>query len=77
MAYAIQTSDGKVRTGLVLERNQSTVTIADAQGTSEKIPLKSIEAFEPQRKSLMPDSLLRDLTAEQAADLLAYLESLK
>jgi putative heme-binding domain-containing protein len=77
VAYSIQTSDGKVRTGLVLERNQSTVTIADAQGNAEKIPLKSIEAFEPQRKSLMPDSLLRDLTAEQAADLLAYLESLK
>jgi putative heme-binding domain-containing protein len=77
VAYAIQTSDGKVRTGLILERNQDTVTIADAQGNAEKIPLKSIEAFEPQRKSLMPDSLLRDLTAEQAADLLAYLESLK
>jgi uncharacterized repeat protein (TIGR03806 family) len=77
VAYAIQTTDGKVRTGLVLERKGDTVTIADAQGQSERIPLKSIEAFEPQKKSLMPDSLLRDLTAEQAADLLAYLESLK
>jgi uncharacterized repeat protein (TIGR03806 family) len=77
VAYAIQTTDGKTRTGLVLERKGDSVTIADAQGQSERIPLKSIEAFEPQRKSLMPDSLLRDLTAEQAADLLAFLESLK
>ncbi len=36
-----------------------------------------MESFEPQKKSLMPDGLLKDLTAEQAADLLAFLESLK
>jgi putative heme-binding domain-containing protein len=77
VAYAIQTTDGKTRTGLVAERGHDAVTLVDAQGKTEKIPFKSIEAFEPQEKSLMPDSLLRDLTAEQAADLLAFLESLK
>jgi uncharacterized repeat protein (TIGR03806 family) len=77
IAYALQTRDGKTRTGLVLERSSDAVTLIDAQGKSERIAFKSIEAFEPQKKSLMPDSLLRDLTAEQAADLLAFLESLK
>jgi putative heme-binding domain-containing protein len=77
VAYVIQTRDGKTRTGLVLERGADAVTLIDAQGNSERILFKNIEAFEPQRKSLMPDNLLRDLTAEQAADLLAYLESLK
>jgi uncharacterized repeat protein (TIGR03806 family) len=77
VAYAIQTNDGKTRTGVVLERTHDWVTVADAQGNSEKILVKNVEAFEPQRKSLMPDSLMRDLTAEQAADLLAFLESLK
>ena len=77
IAYVIQTRNGKTRTGLVLERGSDAVTLIDAQGKSERIALKSIEAFEPQKKSLMPDSLLRDLTAEQAADLLAFLESLK
>jgi putative heme-binding domain-containing protein len=77
VAYVIQTNDGKTRTAVVLERTHDWVTVADAQGNSEKILLKNVEAFEPQRKSLMPDSLMRDLTAEQAADLLAFLESLK
>jgi uncharacterized repeat protein (TIGR03806 family) len=77
IAYTLQTRDGKTRTGLVLERSSDAVTLIDAQGNSERIPFKSIEALEPQKKSLMPDSLLRDLTAEQAADLLAFLESLK
>jgi hypothetical protein len=31
----------------------------------------------PQKNSLMPDGLLQHLTAEEAADLLAYLESLR
>jgi hypothetical protein len=31
----------------------------------------------PQEKSIMPDFLLRDMTAQQAANLLAFLSSLK
>ena len=34
-------------------------------------------ALVAQQKSLMPELLLRELTAQQVADLLAYLESLK
>ena len=37
------------------------------------IPTKKIEQLVPQRQSLMPDLLLRDMTAQQVADLLAYL----
>ena len=36
-----------------------------------------VEELIPQPKSLMPELLLRDLTAQQAADLLAFLASLK
>ena len=39
--------------------------------------MKNVSAQIPSKKSLMPDHLLRDLTAEQAADLLAFLEGLK
>ena len=77
VAYVVQTTDGKTRTGVVAERTRESVTLVDAQGNTETIAFKKIEAFEPQKKSLMPDSLLRDLTAEQAADLLAFLQSLK
>jgi hypothetical protein len=31
----------------------------------------------PQKTSIMPEQLLRDLTAEQAADLVDFLASLK
>jgi hypothetical protein len=40
-------------------------------------PAKNVEVMAPQKNSLMPELLLRDLTAEQAADLLEYLTTLK
>jgi hypothetical protein len=33
--------------------------------------------MQPQKTSLMLDNLLRDATAQQAADLLSFLQSLK
>jgi len=48
------------------------------QGDKEtRIPADKVAVLVPQRNSIMPELLLRDLTAEQVADLLAYLESLK
>jgi uncharacterized repeat protein (TIGR03806 family) len=77
IVYAVQTADGKTYSGIVAERNAETAALKDAQGNVVRFRLKDVESFDPQKKSLMPDGLLRDLTAEQAADLLAYLESLK
>ena len=36
-----------------------------------------IDQFVPQSRSLMPELLLRDLTAQQVADLLEFLASLR
>jgi hypothetical protein len=51
--------------------------LKDAQDKEIRVPAKEIERVVPLRQSLMPDLLLRDMTAEQVADLLAYLSSLK
>jgi uncharacterized repeat protein (TIGR03806 family) len=77
LVYVVQTTGGKAYTGIVAERNAESAALKDAQGNVVRFRLKDVESFDPQKKSLMPDGLLRDLTAEQAADLLAYLESLK
>jgi hypothetical protein len=45
----------------------------DAPSRKMTIPRDQIEQVSPQAKSLMPELLLRDLTAQQAADLLEYL----
>jgi putative heme-binding domain-containing protein len=71
------TDDGRSVTGLLVERNEQTVALVDASGKRTDLPAKSVEELEALPTSLMPEQLLRDLTAQQAADLLAYLESLR
>ena len=77
MAWLAETTEGKVFTGLLVEKTDAEVILRDAQDKEIRLPAKQVETLVPQRQSLMPELLLRDMTAEQVADLLAYLESLK
>lgn len=71
------TDDGRVVTGLVVHRTDETVSIVDATGKRTDLAAATIDDLEALPTSLMPEQLLRDLTAGQAADLLAYPESLR
>ena len=48
--------------------------LKDAQGKTIKVRVAEVERLVPQSRSLMPELLLRDLTAQQVADLLEYPE---
>ncbi len=75
--WLIETDAGLVHTGLLISKDDKRVVIRDAQNKDITLETGQIEGMYPQQKSLMPELLLRDFTAEQVADLLAYLESLK
>jgi putative heme-binding domain-containing protein len=77
LSYVVETKDGQVLTGLVAERSARVVVLKDAQGKTTRIPGDDVERLVPQARSLMPELLLRDLTAQQVADLLEYLTTLK
>jgi hypothetical protein len=70
---AIETDEGRTLTGLITSQDDKEVVLRDVRDQEVKIPLKKITQRTPQKVSLMPDQLLRDLTA----DLLEYLGSLK
>jgi putative heme-binding domain-containing protein len=74
--WYVETKDGLVHTGLLGERSESEIVIRDAQGRDTRIPRGEVEQLVQQSQSLMPEQLLRDLTAADAADLLAYLGGL-
>ena len=59
------------------EEPSDAVVLKDAQGKTIKVPSAEIEQLVPQSRSLMPELLLRDLTAQQVADLLEFLASLR
>ncbi|MGE0378549.1 MAG: hypothetical protein AB7Q45_24345, partial [Planctomycetaceae bacterium] len=75
--HLAQTADGRVYTGLLVEQTDTHVTLKDAEDKTRRLDRADIEQLVPQQTSLMPDLLLRDLTAQQVADLLAYLVELK
>ena len=64
-------------TGLLVKKDANEVILKDAQNREIRIPAEQIEQLVPQRQSMMPELLLRDMTAQQVADLLAYLSALK
>ncbi len=79
-AYALHllvTRDGRALTGLLVQRNDSETVLRDARGELVTVPSAEVNLLAPQRNSLMPDFLLRDMTAQDAADLLAFLASLR
>lgn len=76
-AWSVVTESGKVHTGLLIKRTDEEVVLRDPREKDTRIPADEIEEMFRQRISLMPDRILRDLTAQQAADLLEWLSTLK
>ncbi|MBM4076837.1 MAG: c-type cytochrome [Planctomycetes bacterium] len=79
-AQMIVTTEGKVLTGIVIEKTVAETVINVQQGSEIKtlrLAATEIDEVTPQTKSLMPERLLRDFTAQQAADLVEFLSSLK
>lgn len=73
-ATKILTVDGRLLVGLITQRTRGTLTIASATKT-ETISLEDIDEEVPTDQSPMPSGLLKTLTDQQIADLIAYLQS--
>jgi putative heme-binding domain-containing protein len=77
VTYLAETKDGQVHTGLLAKKGDDEVVLKNVGDKEIRIPANKLATLVPQRTSLMPELLLRDLTAEQVADLLAFLAGLK
>ena len=75
--YLATTTAGKQTTGLLVKKDAAEVVLRDAQNQELRLKAGEVESLAPGRQSLMPDGLLRDLTAQQAADLLEFLATRK
>ena len=77
VTYLVETTQGSLISGLLVSRTDKEVVLKDGQSKEQRIPAEDVELIAPQQKSLMPELLVRDMTAQQVADLLALLQSLK
>lgn len=75
--YIFVTDDGKQHIGFVASQSAETTIIRKNDGQPVELLNEAIEVQVKQEQSMMPAGLVNNLTAEQLADLLDYLESLR
>ncbi|MEK6239818.1 MAG: c-type cytochrome, partial [Planctomycetales bacterium] len=69
------TRDGRTVMGFLVDKDNQIVTLRGQDGQNVTLNQDQIEEMIPQRKSLMPEGLLKNLGDEQIRDLFAYLRS--
>jgi putative heme-binding domain-containing protein len=76
-ACILERKDGNELSGIIEDQNEREIVVRTTTLGSMKIPRVDVARMDTLQNSLMPEGLLQALTAQEAADLLAYLSSLK
>jgi putative heme-binding domain-containing protein len=76
VTYVVLDTDGRVTTGLLVDDKNDAITLKTAERKTVRIARDNIEEMRKSTRSLMPDRILSDLTAQEAADLISYIRSL-
>jgi putative membrane-bound dehydrogenase-like protein len=75
LSFVVQTTDGRVLTGLLTEQSPSSVTLLGAKNERTVIERDKIDAINESPTSLMPENLLSPLKPQEVRDLFSYLQS--
>ncbi len=71
--YSLATADGRVLNGILASESKTSVELIDAEGKSHSVQRDDIDELKASKKSLMPEGFEKQISAEQIADLLAFL----
>jgi putative membrane-bound dehydrogenase-like protein len=72
--YVITLDDGRTETGLIAAQTPASITLRRAKGVETTILRQNIELMKSTGKSLMPEGLEKNLTLQEMADLLVFLQ---
>ena len=75
VAYNILAKDGRVIAGLIADESASSLTIAKSDGTRDTILRSDVEELKSSGKSFMPEGLEKDLTPQDLADVISFIQS--
>ena len=76
-AYVVELEDGSTQTGFLVKQEPQEIVLKLPTGQTLTVARTQIKALKPVPASLMPEGLLQDLTPQEAADILAYLQALR
>lgn len=74
-AWVAVTRDGRIHSGLLDSRTEQQIVLRTADRQRLTLSRSDLEELQKSDRSLMPDGVLADLTAQEAADLLAYIRA--
>ncbi|MBI4605252.1 MAG: c-type cytochrome [Planctomycetes bacterium] len=74
LAYAVETLDGRVLSGLLEPSADGGLTLVASTGERTAVPRSEVRRLEESDVSLMPEGLLEKLSPEELRDLFAHLE---
>ncbi|MER3415097.1 MAG: dehydrogenase [Gemmataceae bacterium] len=73
--YVVETVSGLVYSGVLDSQSAQAIRLRSQNGAIHEILRRDIEQFRSTGKSLMPEGLEKELTLQDMADLIAYLQS--
>jgi putative membrane-bound dehydrogenase-like protein len=73
--YIVTNKAGQVFTGMIAAETASSITLRRAEKAEDTILRNQIEEIQATAKSLMPENLETQLSRQEAADLIAYLQA--
>jgi len=73
LAYTAETKSGDVYTGILSAETSANISLLQPNGQRTDLPRAQLLHFQSQKQSLMPEGLENGLSAQQMADLLAYI----
>jgi putative heme-binding domain-containing protein len=75
VSYAVQTTDGRILTGLMAAQTPGSITLLAAKNERTTLSREKIESIQESPASLMPEDLLKPLKPKELRDLFSYLQS--
>ena len=73
VSYTLVTRQGEILTGMVVSETATSVTLRRAEGAQDTVLRAQIEELRGTGKSVMPEGLEQNLSAENVADVLEFL----
>jgi putative heme-binding domain-containing protein len=73
-AYQLETQDGETYVGLLAEENAAGLTILQPSGVRQTVPRAEVKALTASKLSLMPEGLEQGMSAQDLADVIAFVQ---
>jgi putative heme-binding domain-containing protein len=75
--FTVVTTDGRVESGVIVRETAEAIHLYDTKRVEVRVPRAAIETLEQSSVSIMPLGMDEQLSRQELADLLAFLQSLR